>query len=247
MGVIIAHASISENNTVNGVAGDQTQKEVCTRSWYNKPWNCVIRFNDTNIANLVAECMEKAAANNHIGYSQAQRNSLLIECRKYNYDVSKVTKNVNCDCSSLVSVACMYAGIEEKQLFSFGNCCTTRTIKNALNKTGEVTILTASDFTTKDNKLKRGDILLSEGHHVAVVVKTDNDNTATTINPKQAVKDVLNGKYGSGDERKAKLKAAGYNYDEVQRKVNEIVTVAETLHHLKKQLGEYWEIALDLI
>lgn len=32
MSVLIGHASISENGTVNGSAGDQTGKEVCTRT-----------------------------------------------------------------------------------------------------------------------------------------------------------------------------------------------------------------------
>lgn len=38
---------------------------------------------------------------------------------------------------------------------------------------------------------------------------------------KKVVDDVIAGKYGNGDERKAKLKAAGYNPDTVQKKVNE--------------------------
>lgn len=41
MSVRIAHASISEKGTVNGTRGDQTQKEVCIRSWYSKPWDYV--------------------------------------------------------------------------------------------------------------------------------------------------------------------------------------------------------------
>ena len=36
-------------------------------------------------------------------------------------------------------------------------------------------------------------------------------------------KEVLNGKWGNGDERKKKLKAAGYDYNKVQAKVNELL------------------------
>ena len=34
---------------------------------------------------------------------------------------------------------------------------------------------------------------------------------------------MIAGKWGSGDDRKKKLTAAGYNYDTVQKKVNELL------------------------
>ena len=43
----IVNASINENGkTTGGQAGDQTGKEICTRSYYNYPWNCVLRYNE---------------------------------------------------------------------------------------------------------------------------------------------------------------------------------------------------------
>ncbi|MCR5486349.1 MAG: hypothetical protein K6F35_02330 [Lachnospiraceae bacterium] len=36
-------------------------------------------------------------------------------------------------------------------------------------------------------------------------------------------RDVIDGKYGNGEERKQRLKAAGYDPAEVQRKVNEML------------------------
>ena len=42
-----------------------------------------------------------------------------------------------------------------------------------------------------------------------------------TVN--QLALEVLDGKWGSGNDRKKKLVAAGYNYDEVQAKVNEML------------------------
>lgn len=177
---IIAHASIGDNNTIkNGVAGDQTGKEVCKRSWYSKPWSCVIRFTDPEMRERVAKCMEMAADNNHIGYDQNQRNTLLNKARKYNYDVSKVAENCETDCSALVSVACMYAGVPESALTLHGNCATTRTLRQILKATGEVDIFTTPLYTSKSEKLLRGDILLKEGSHVAVVVQSDNSNPYT--------------------------------------------------------------------
>ena len=35
--------------------------------------------------------------------------------------------------------------------------------------------------------------------------------------------DVIDGKYGNGEERKARLKAAGYDPAEVQKRVNQMV------------------------
>lgn len=173
MSVMICHASLSENGTINGQKGDQTGREVCKRTWYSKPWNYVIRFTDKNMAEKVAWCMEKASDNNFIGYSQATRNTLLNESRKFNYDVSRVVVPVNCDCSSLVSVACMYAGIPESALTLNGNCATTRTLLQILKSTGEVEIFSTPIYVSKSDKLRRGDILLSVGHHVAVVVSVD--------------------------------------------------------------------------
>lgn len=47
---------------------------------------------------------------------------------------------------------------------------------------------------------------------------TSNKKDVTTV-----AKEVIAGKWGSGDERKKKLTAAGYNYDTVQKKVNELL------------------------
>ena len=41
----IVHASINEKGTIKGgESGDQTKKEICTRNYYNKPWNYVLRY-----------------------------------------------------------------------------------------------------------------------------------------------------------------------------------------------------------
>ena len=41
----IVHASINENGTTTGgKIGDQTGKEICIRGYYNKNWDCVLRY-----------------------------------------------------------------------------------------------------------------------------------------------------------------------------------------------------------
>ena len=47
--------------------------------------------------------------------------------------------------------------------------------------------------------------------------------STTTKTTEQIAKEVINGKWGNGDERKKKLEAAGYNYSTVQNKVNELL------------------------
>lgn len=43
----LVHASINEKGTVTGgKVGDQTGKEICTHSYYNKPWNSVLRYQE---------------------------------------------------------------------------------------------------------------------------------------------------------------------------------------------------------
>lgn len=48
----IAHASLNENGgTTGGLPGDQTGREICLRSYYNYPWNCVLRYRKKNETN----------------------------------------------------------------------------------------------------------------------------------------------------------------------------------------------------
>lgn len=54
----IVHASINENGEITGgEPGDQTGKEICIRSYYNKPWNCILRYvgSNTTTNNIVKE------------------------------------------------------------------------------------------------------------------------------------------------------------------------------------------------
>lgn len=223
--VMITHASLDENRNIkNGKAGDQTGKEVCTRTWYNKPWDTVIRFTDPVWRDRLAQAMEKAAANDHIGYDQNQRNSLLTEARKFGYDPGRVTKDVETDCSALVSLACMFAGVPENRLFINGNSPTTRNIEKRLWETGRVQIFKTKDYTQSTEKLVRGDILLSTGHHVAAVTKTDNASKInSTKSNMEVAREVIAGKWGNGQTRKDRLTSAGYNYNEIQKCVNQLI------------------------
>lgn len=165
MSVTIGHASIDENGkTAGGAAGDQTGKEVCTRTWYAKGWNKVIRPNDSKIAEKIAKAMEQACANNKIGYDQYQRTTLFSLAKEKNWDLSKITTPCECDCSSLVAVCVNAAGVAVSKDIYTGNEAA------ALKNTGKFTVLTDTKYLNGEEYLKRGDILLKESSHTAVVL-----------------------------------------------------------------------------
>ena len=57
----IVHASINEKNTITGgKKGDQTGSEICVRSYYNKPWDCVLRYSGTDAGGTATETTSAA-------------------------------------------------------------------------------------------------------------------------------------------------------------------------------------------
>ena len=164
MAVRIGHASIDENGKAQGgVAGDQTGREVCTRDWYNKPWICIIRAKDRTYAEKIAKAMEQACANDKIGYDQYQRTTLYTQAKVCGWNLSKITVPCETDCSALVAVCVNAAGIRVSKDIYTGN------EKSALVATGKFDTYTSSDYTRFSAKLKRGDILLGNGHTAIVL------------------------------------------------------------------------------
>ena len=182
MSVLIGHASIDENGKANsGIAGDQTKKEVCTRNWYNKSWDVVIRAKDAAVAEKMAIACEQACANDKVGYDQYQRNTLYTQALKVNFDLSKITTACECDCSSLMCICAIAAGVPAGALYISGNMRTTRNMRTAFKNTGKFEILTDSKYLTGDAYLKRGDILVNEGSHTVMVLS--NGSKVSTSKP----------------------------------------------------------------
>ena len=167
MSVKVGSARIDERGKISGgQAGDQTGNEVSTQNWYlhSKGWR-VFRPIFIAAAMDIAACMEAACANNHIGYDQGQRNTLYNAAKEFAFDVSKVKKDVETDCSALVRVCCAYAGIVTGDF-------NTSSEASALLKTGMFIEKTGEQFTKKSDYLKRGDILVTKtkGHTVVVLI-----------------------------------------------------------------------------
>lgn len=183
MAVYIAHASIDENGKIaGGKAGDQTGKEVCIRTWYNKNWQYVLRINNEKVRKQFANNMIDVAKNNNIGYDQNQRNTLLTQAKNVNFDFTAISNSCECDCSSLVTICVLGAiykvlGVEAYQkahdiLITNGNCATTRNLRSKL---GHITAFSVNTYnsslhTSSSNSAVFGDIYLREGSHVVACV-----------------------------------------------------------------------------
>lgn len=182
MAVKIGSARIDENGRAHGgQAGDQTGKEVSTQNWYlnSKGWR-VYRAKNPAVAEKIGQCMERACANNAIGYDQYQRNTLYKEAEKFGFDVSKVTTPCETDCSALVRVCCAYAGILGlPEGFRTGNMPTN------LAKTGAFTELTGSKYQEQSTYLGRGDILVTKTSGHTVVVLSNGSKYEGTVQPKE--------------------------------------------------------------
>lgn len=149
-----------------GKAGDQNGgKEVSTQAWYKhkKGWR-VFRAKDSKKAKKIAEAMRIICADNNVGYDQYQRNTLYNLLSKNGFNIRNINTNVETDCSALVRVCCMYAGIE---LPNF----TTVNEANVLLKSGEFVELKGSKYTDQSIYLGEGDILntCTQGHTVVVI------------------------------------------------------------------------------
>lgn len=172
--VKIGSARINEKGTVTGgKAGDQTGGEVSTQSWYlhSKGW-VVIRPKNKDVAEKIAKCMEMACANNNIGYCQTHRNDLKNASAKYNYSVDKVMEKVEVDCSALVRVCCLYAGINVSDF-------NTSSQVSALRATGKFEVITDKSVCSSSSKLRRGDILVTKTKGHTVVVLTNGSDSGT--------------------------------------------------------------------
>lgn len=181
MSTIICHASIDENgNIVNGTAGDQTGKEVCTRAWYNKPWNLMLRYPDYSLAVKAANIAVKLANSNLVGYNQNSRNTLYQQLKKNNFDVDAYIASgikTETDCSAfLYAVWCCLI----PSMRSDSNAPTTSTMKAKYTANG-FTAYTDSKYVASTDALKIGDVLDNTGHHTAMVVATDNTSSTTTV------------------------------------------------------------------
>ena len=155
MAVKVGSARIDENGKAyGGAAGDQTGKELSTQNWYlhKKGWR-VFRATDAQVAKKVAGFVASACANSLIGYDQWNRHTLYNAIKDKGFDLSKLTKKVETDCSALVRTALASAGVMGiPEDFRTGNM-PSNLAKTGLNKLLGYMV----------SSLSSGDVALAEG------------------------------------------------------------------------------------
>mgnify|MGYP002774904161 CR=1 FL=1 len=208
MSLIIGSARIDENGRAYGGAnGDQTGREVSTQPFYvhSKGWD-VLRAKSVSHANKLADRMLAACNNNNIGYNQSNRLGVI------KYGINTTTKTA-CDCSSLVRECVIEAcGVDA------GNFVTSTELA-ALQATGLFDVFSYKNGDT----LYNGDILVTKTKGHTVIVVSGNPRKSNNKSYEEIAREVIDGLWGNGDERKSRIEAAGYNYAEVQSRVNTLL------------------------
>lgn len=172
MAVLIGSARSNENGGINGgKAGDQTGGEVSTQNWYlhTKGW-VVIRPNNRETAEIIANTMEALCANNNVGYCQDHRLTGFVAAKEVGFDVKKIAKPVEIDCSEGVRICVCAADIQVGDFYT-GN--EAETLDKAKNPDGSdaFTVIKDSKVCSSPDLLQRGDILVTrtKGHTVVVL------------------------------------------------------------------------------
>lgn len=168
--VRIGHASQDENKKAKGgKAGDNNGKECCVRSWYSKPWHTCLRPKDPKVAERMAHCCEVLAIGDYVGYDQNQRNTLRKELLKVNWIPEQLRTLCETDCSAFMSVCAEASGVALYTQYTSGNAPTTSNMVNKFYATGMFDVLTDKSYTKGYTRLRRGDILVGNGHTVMVL------------------------------------------------------------------------------
>lgn len=170
---MIANSGSDSRGKFSGdAAGDQTGKEWYLRSWYNRPWNCVIRSPDLKVREMIAQLATEGANNDLIGYDQNERWTFWEQLKKSGYRPAKIKTKCEADCSSGVISITWAAGylLSNGKLMNLDATYTGN--MRAGYKAAGFQILTDSRYLTSDQYLIRGDILLNDQHHTAVNLTT---------------------------------------------------------------------------
>lgn len=167
---MISNCGHDENGKYSGgQPGDQTGSEWAVISWYNRPWNVVLRYPSPNVGKTIASLARAAAENDKVGYCQDHRGTFWTQLQKAGYDPSKITTTCESDCSAgvaaIVKATGHRLGIEALQ--NVPSTAYTGNLREKLKAAG-FEVLTASKYLQSDKYLLPGDVLLYEGHHTAI-------------------------------------------------------------------------------
>ena len=162
--VLIGHASISENGTINGKHGDQTKKEVFTRQWYSMPANVLLICTDKALAKKAAQEMRIVCANDNIGYGQSDRTTAFTSGKANGNSFEKAKGNT--DCSQLIAACYIFAG-----LTGLSPNCYTGNLRAALLATGKFKAYTQAAYLNSNAYAEVGAVYLREGRHTFMALE----------------------------------------------------------------------------
>lgn len=179
-----------------GQPGDQTGGEVAICKWtysskkgaYNN-WKYVFRAKKASKAKKLCKHMIDACENNNIGYDQGgkERRTLDIKAKEVNWDISKINEPCSTTCSQVIGTCLRGSGFEQ----DLGNYLYTNNnddiyldstwLLKYLQSCDSFVAYQSIDYTGSTSNLQKGDILISPGHHSAMVVS---GKTPQTIDEK---------------------------------------------------------------
>jgi len=169
----ISNSGSDENGgTHGGRAGDQNGKEWQLRSWYKRPWTCILRWPDMDAATLIAQLAIDAALNDKIGYDQYQRDTFWKEVKKVGYLPKNIRTACEEDCTAGVNgvVHCAAYLLNIAALKSIQETGVNSRNMRKLFKAAGFKVLTDSKYLSGGNYLLPGDVLLYDNHHAATNV-----------------------------------------------------------------------------
>lgn len=139
--------------------------------WYahSNGWDVVIRATSIDLAERIAAFAEGAVQSGKIAYSQADRNSAFLQWGLHSGDF-KEWKKCYADCSSFASLCAMAAIGNSNFLYMEGNSPWTGNMVERFRKTALFYTISDALVTNRSNYLYRGDILVNEVSHAAVVL-----------------------------------------------------------------------------
>lgn len=175
MSIQIGHAVMDENGGIDGaIAGDQTGKEIATRSWYKRSggWGVYLEPLDAAMGENAASYMRQICADSAFGYSQKHRWDGYKSIKANGGKISGASGDF--DCSSLCISCYILAGLDHKASGYTGS------MAKSLMATGKFRQYTDALHLESGDYAKRGGLYIASGKHV-VMALTDGPRAGQAV------------------------------------------------------------------
>lgn len=207
---MIANSGHDENwNISGGKAGDQGG-EFEIRSWYDRPWDCVLVHPNVNVRKEIVRLATDAAKNDSIGYDQSQRIDFWEQLKVVQYEPKRIKSPCEADCSSGVCAIVKSVGylLGIPELKAIDPNLSTWYMKDAFRQAG-FEVWTDKKYLTSDQHIPAGAILLNVAKHTCINLDDGiywNNSNKTTQNSNKTTQ---NSKINSNKQTKTKINKVG--------------------------------------